>query len=228
MSDTCSAVPADLKAYAAAGLHMDCLLRAQAGRLQDAIDRLRASHPDSSVLGRVLPVGSNLTHYATRNSSTDVWVGDVGEAFQHANGNANPHQVQTASSRTINATLKLEEPHGPPGAEVLARLDPKARGSIFTNWHSAADWLRQNKGWLAMHWAFFAMGGDLPLILSPLTGFRITFAGGWAELHGPRVGYQASLLKRYMQSANLDRWSMLKGKPEIAKFYRPVTAIPGA
>jgi hypothetical protein len=245
VSDSCSAVPADLEAYGAAGLRMDALLRAQAERLQDAINKLMASHPDPEVLGRVQPVGHSLHRYATTNANTDVWVGDVGEAFKRANKHGNPHDVQTASRQAIDGYVKKEEPHGPQGEQILNKLDPKAHGSIVGDWESVTDWLRANKGWLQTNWGFFAMGGQLPLVLATFKnfrwtphgsligslmhsfrGFRLTMDGGWAMVHNARLGgYGAPFLKRYGWSANLDRLSYLKGNPEVAKYYRPLTAV---
>ena len=247
MSDSCSAVPADLEAYGAAGLRMDALLRAQAERLQEAINKLLASHPDPAVLGRVPPVGHNLNHYAVTNANTDVWVGDVGQAFQRANKHGSRTEVQTASAKAIDGYLKQEEPHGPQGEQILAKLDPKAHGSVVGNWESVTDWLIENKDWLQTNWGFFAMGGQLPLVLAAFKnfrwtphgnllstlmhsfrGFRLTMDGGWAMVHNARLGgYRAPFLKRYAWSANLDRLSYLKGSPEVARYYRPLTAVRG-
>ena len=247
MSDSCSAVPADLEAYGAAGLRMDALLRAQAERLQDAINRLMASHPDPSLLGRVTPVGHNLSHYAATNANTDVWVGDVGKAFERANQHGGRTEVHTASKNAIDSYLKREEPHGPQGEQILAKLDPKAHGSVVGNWESVSDWLMDNMDWLQTNWGFFAMGGQLPLVLASFKnfrwtpngsllnslmhsfkGFRLTMDGGWTMVHGARLGgYGAPFLKRYAWSANLDRLSYLKGSPEVAKYYRPLTAMRG-
>jgi hypothetical protein len=235
VSDSCSAVPADLEAYGAAGLRMDAMLRAQAERLQDALDKLMASHPDPEVLGRVPPVGSNLNHYATTNANTDVWVGDVGKAFEQANRHGSRTEVHTASSRTIDGYLKKEEPQGPQGEEILAKLDPKAHGSIVGNWHSVSDWLVKNKDWLQQGWGFFAMGGSLPLVLSAskrLSGARyyeLTLERSWANVRGAglRNVRDPRFLNRYLWSGRLDRTSLLRGNAEVAKYYRPLTAMRG-
>ncbi|MBO0689987.1 MAG: hypothetical protein J2P40_10505 [Candidatus Dormibacteraeota bacterium] len=247
MTDSCSAVPADLEAYGTAGLQMDALLRAQAERLQDAINKLMASHPDPAVLGRVPPVGHDLSHYAAANANTDVWVGDVGQAFERANRHGSRTQVQTASKQAVDSYLRREEPHGPQGEQILARLDPRAHGSVVGSWHSVSDWLMEHKDWLQTNWGFFAMGGQLPLVLATFKnfrwtahgnvleslmhsfrGFRLTMDGGWTMVHNARLGgYGAPFLKRYAWSANLDRLSYLKGSPEVAKYYRPLTAMRG-
>ena len=229
MSDSCSAVPADLEAYGAAGLRMDALLRAQSERLQDAINKLMASHPDPSVLGRVQPVGSNLNHYATTNANADVWVGDVGQAFRRANKGGNPAQVQHASSKAIDGYLKKEEPHGPDGAEILAKLDPKAKGSIVTNYHSVADWLVANQGWLASSWSFFAMGGQLPVLLASFAkGYKLQVSGNYVIAKGSRfLGDDTSFIERYIQSGRLRGVRYAASTEDVAKFYKPLTAIRG-
>jgi hypothetical protein len=183
----------------------------------------------------VPPVGHNLSHYATTNANTDVWVGDVGQAFQQANRNGSRTEVHTAPSKVIDAYVRMEEPQGPQGEEILAKLDPKAHKSVIGDWHSVTDWLVQNKDWLQQSWGFFAMGGSLPVVLSAskqLSGlryYRLELERSWAVVRGAAPGNlrDPSLLKRYLWSGRLDRISYLKGNADVAKYYKPLTAMRG-
>ena len=81
--DVVSAVPAVLINYASWAQGLDESLQRQAHNLSDAIDVLAASRPDPKYL-TITPgdwVSNQVFNHALKDSETDQWVGQVGQAF---------------------------------------------------------------------------------------------------------------------------------------------------
>lgn len=97
--DVCSAVPADLTAYATRGTLDALSLISTSATVRTALDRLARSHPDPSLLPAVPPLGEDLLTFASNKLVTDSWVGMVGLAFEAAGSHV--------STARLNATLDL-------------------------------------------------------------------------------------------------------------------------
>ncbi|MFZ0216801.1 MAG: hypothetical protein WAM30_12780, partial [Candidatus Dormiibacterota bacterium] len=227
----CSAIPADLQSYASATIDMDAQLIAQGRRLQAAIDALNQSHPDPSVLGALPSLGAQVASYASGNASTDVWVGDVGQAFENANGVcANPNAVATTQSATIDSLVRGEEPQGAKAraAQIMKALPAGQNGLVAAVPAGGATvaWLMQNKWWLTKAWGFGAKGGVLPAIWATLKGYQLIDNGKYVIAKGQRfVTDGSTLLQKYIQSGRLPGTRYLADNPEVSKFLNTTDKI---
>lgn len=93
MSDQASAIPSQLTGWQGWTTTQNANLSAAARRLNAALEKLNTAGNSPEVLGKVEYLGNDVLGYATRNQTTDDWVGDVGRAFVEAARKGIPPQV---------------------------------------------------------------------------------------------------------------------------------------
>lgn len=133
MSQVVSAIPSELLNWSGWAGQSDARLEAAGRDVTSALEAMMSTFSFSLVLTSPTPAGDDLMAYAVRNSVTDSWVGQVGQAFATAGragfiGPLSPSEVRAGLNRTI--TVSEEQLAGLVGADPVAlgaRLAAAAR-----------------------------------------------------------------------------------------------------